>query len=63
MSFLTELEPQMSCRAVWHINRKKIIRSASPKYLDARTRSATRAGPQSYVYPANSFRGDDELVS
>eukprot|EP00959_Pyramimonas_sp_CCMP1952_P070559 1473752-Pyramimonas_sp.AAC.1 len=39
-----DVELQMSYRAVRHSNRKRMIRSASPKFLDAPTRSAARAG-------------------
>eukprot|EP00959_Pyramimonas_sp_CCMP1952_P303202 6344533-Pyramimonas_sp.AAC.1 len=44
MVFLTELEPEMSYRAVCHSSRKEVIRRASLEYPDARTRSDSRAG-------------------
>eukprot|EP00959_Pyramimonas_sp_CCMP1952_P351823 7371448-Pyramimonas_sp.AAC.1 len=36
----------MRHRAVWHSKRKEVIRRASLEYLDAQTRSATRAGSE-----------------
>eukprot|EP00959_Pyramimonas_sp_CCMP1952_P291305 6093583-Pyramimonas_sp.AAC.1 len=35
VNFCTYLELQMSLRALWHRNEKKIMRHASLKYLDA----------------------------
>eukprot|EP00959_Pyramimonas_sp_CCMP1952_P293325 6134713-Pyramimonas_sp.AAC.1 len=46
----------MSYIAVRHSNR--IIRSASLKYPDAGTRSATKTGRNNYAYSANSLRDD-----
>eukprot|EP00959_Pyramimonas_sp_CCMP1952_P202730 4239897-Pyramimonas_sp.AAC.1 len=46
MVFLTELELDMSYRAACHSSRKDIIKSASLKYLDFRTRLVTRAGSE-----------------
>eukprot|EP00959_Pyramimonas_sp_CCMP1952_P035054 733841-Pyramimonas_sp.AAC.1 len=52
----------MSYRAVWHSNRKEIIRSANLKYLDARTRSATRAGSEQLFVLCNILRDDNEFL-
>eukprot|EP00959_Pyramimonas_sp_CCMP1952_P079552 1663077-Pyramimonas_sp.AAC.1 len=51
----------MSYRAVRHSNRKIIIRSARLEYLDARTRSATRAGSEKLFVRCNFFDDEDFL--
>eukprot|EP00959_Pyramimonas_sp_CCMP1952_P075669 1581690-Pyramimonas_sp.AAC.1 len=51
----------MSYRAVRHSTRKEIIRSASLKYLDAPTRSATRAGPETTIRTLLVKDDDDRL--
>eukprot|EP00959_Pyramimonas_sp_CCMP1952_P190769 3989736-Pyramimonas_sp.AAC.1 len=43
----------MSYRAVWHSNRKELIRSTNLNYLNGRTRYATRDGTKIYAYSVN----------
>eukprot|EP00959_Pyramimonas_sp_CCMP1952_P127216 2661195-Pyramimonas_sp.AAC.1 len=57
MTVLRFLELQTSYRVLRHSNRKEIITSASLKYLDARSRSATATGSEK-LFVLCKFLGD-----
>eukprot|EP00959_Pyramimonas_sp_CCMP1952_P118527 2478276-Pyramimonas_sp.AAC.1 len=61
--FVRKPELEMSHRVLWHRSRKKIIRRASVKYLDARAGSASRVGAKQIIRTRSATRAGTNIYA